>query len=128
MAFAGGHKVEFGERGGQLAPGCAKRARRGVDFAEHGDGQQPSRRQAFDDRPVEAAVPEFVAEDDVDGRPGRQAVVKIDQLEPAAIANPAAPGQISRLTNGHRGDVEPHDVQAPAGQPDAANALPAREI
>ena len=79
-------------------------------------------------RPVEAAVPELVAEDDVDGWPGRQAVVEVDDVEPASIADPAPPGQIPRLADGHRRDVEPPDVHASACEPHRTEPLPAGQI
>src|SRR5947208_12111588 len=64
VALAGGDQVEPGERGGQL-PGCgAKRSRRGPDLAERGDRKQPARGQALDHRLIEAAIAEFVAQDD----------------------------------------------------------------
>src|SRR5689334_23329547 len=71
LALAGGKLVEFGERGGQLSCCGAEGPRRGAHLAERGDRQYPARSQAIDDRPIEPRVPELVAEDDVDGRPGR---------------------------------------------------------
>ena len=68
-----------------------------------------------------------MAEDDVDGRAGRQSVIEIDNVKPAAIVDANAPGQISRLANGHRGDVHTQNLQASPGQPDAAESLAASE-
>ena len=69
-----------------------------------------------------------MAEDDVDGRAGRQTLIEIDNVKPAAIVDPAAPGQITRLANGHRGDVQTQNLQASPGQPDAAESRAASEL
>ena len=105
VALARGDYVEIGERGGELAGGDPEGPRGGADLAQRGDRQQAARCKAPGGRPVEAAVPELVAEDDVDGWPGRQAVVEVDDVESASIADPAPPGQIPRLADGHRRDV-----------------------
>jgi hypothetical protein len=128
LALARGGQVELRECNEQLAGGHPEGALRCADLAECGDRQQPARCQAPDDRPVEAAVPELVAEDDIDGWPGRQAVVEIDDVEPAAIGDPAAPGQIPRLADGHWRDVDAPDVQASAGKPHGTEPLPTGEI
>ena len=93
LALARGDYVETGERGGELAGGDPEGPRGGADLAQRGDRQQAARCKAPGGRPVEAAVPELVAEDDVDGWPGRQAVVEVDDVEPASIADPAPPGR-----------------------------------
>src|ERR1700676_5020949 len=117
LALARGGQVERRECSEQLAGGDPEGAPGCADLAECGDREQPARYQAPDDRAVEAAVPELVAEDDVDGWAGRQAVVEIDDVEPAAIGDPAAPGQIPRLADGHWRAVDAPDVQTSAGKP-----------
>lgn len=77
---------------------------------------------------VEAAVSEFVAQDDVDERPVGKSVVEIDRVKAAAIRNPAALRQVSCLTDGHRGDIQPPHVHSAPGQPHGAESLAAGEI
>lgn len=106
-----GDQLEFGERGGQLTRRRPKRARRATDLAERADREQPVWRQSPDDHPVEATVPEPVADDDVRRWTVRQTLIKINDVEPAAIADAASPGQIPRVTDGNRRDVESVDVR-----------------
>jgi hypothetical protein len=61
-------------------------------------------------------------------KPDRQTIVKIDDVEPAAIGYPTAPGQLPCLTDGHRRDVERPHVQASVSQPDSAKPLAASQI
>ena len=69
-----------------------------------------------------------MAEDNVDGRPGRQTVVEINDLKAAAIADPGASGDVPRLADGHRRNVQPPYIQTSPSQPDAAQSLAAGEI
>jgi hypothetical protein len=127
LAFARGDQVELGERRAELAGADPERGG-GTDLTERGDRQQPAWCQALHDRPVKTAVPELVAEYDLEGWSLGQAVIEIDNVEPAATANPAPPGQIPSVADGHGRDVEPVNIQATTRQPHGAKPLPTCEI
>ncbi len=126
--FAGGERIEVGERRRQLAGRRAERPRRRSDFAEHDDGEQAARFQASNDRFVQAAVPELMAQDDVDGRTRRQTAIQVGDVEAAKIADAAAPRQIPRLTHGDRRDIHSPHLEPSSSEPDGGLSLPAREV
>ncbi len=128
VTFTRGDRVEFGKRGGQLTGGGPVRPRSGANLAQSDQGDQPARGQTLDNGRVEAAVTKVVTHDQVDRRSIRQAVVEVDNVEAASRANPTALSQISRLGDCHRGNVEPQDIQTPAGQPDRPEPLSTPQI
>lgn len=123
-----GDQLQAGERRAQL-PGCGPKPSCGAaDLTQRADRQQSARSQPLQHRRVEPTVAEPGAVNDIGRRPVRQAVVEVDDVESAPVADAAAQGERPRLLDDDRRDVQPGHLQAPLGQPDRRGTLAAGDV
>lgn len=122
LTFAVVQQLEHPETLDQLARSSSEWTRPCSDFAQHGDGQRPTRSKTSNHRFIECGGREEVARDQVDRRAGRQPLVKIERFETAAIGDTVSGSKRSRSSDGHVGSIDCEHGQTSERKPHRAGA------